>query len=1553
MKKEKLFAFLIFSLMVVLGTVGCKTKTKSSVTTTKTNPTSQSETKSSSKTTKGTSSSQKPSSSSQQTTAKKTYTGLNLKSGFDQTEFFMDELDQFSLANVVFEAQYSDGTKKDINPDDLTCEAPSQMVIGENDFTVKYEEEGVEHTFVLTITLKVKTAADVEYTTMVFESGEGETTEVTVPALPEGAKLYDMLGTEIVLEENKVTLPVGETLVKMVDGEDTEYFLVKVGTLIDDLDKFKAINEHLDGYYILTSDILIEGKPQMIGSITIKASEADEEVKLPDFTDATNKPFTGTFDGNGYSLVGFTHVISSEEHWYDLTAYAYGIFGYIGETGVVKNLTIKHAHFEGGQNTAIVAGVNKGLIENIVIAESNYLYSNYERAAAISVYNYGTVRNVVSLLTKFHARDNKVLDLKLASINGEVTEVQNGFIDKLDHTQALGSEFDFYEGYGTVLKNDKFVALLDTPKATLPFGETFEVKVVNAQNVTPVFMVQVNGADDLDIDVVKDATTGKYNLVFAEGVIQPRDEITIYVASSNSLEVVDVIFVKVLAPTIVSIEPKNAITVTEGMDLDISQIKLVVTYSDGTKVEIDVAEQVGYDKTKEVGTQTVKLIYGTGETQFIEAEVTMVAKEATAIEVKKSATAKISYELGEQLVLDGFTLVVKYNNNTESEPIALTADMIDNTSYHMDTVADYNVKVTYEGLETTFAIKVNDVSVVNIRVDGDLTYKTFRYGHELIGFDMAGITVTAIYSDNSELQLSFGDYVVECDFNSVDTTEMTISYDGHSQKITGIVIEDYDVSLKVTFKELGSTDKLTYHMANETNNFSTYFDSVKVVKASGAEADYEGDLSLVWPTADSLKSGVCNLKFRLVDAISKETMLETKDALEVEVWFIVTQGSEWSYIQSHLDGYYMLANDITLSGWSNEIGAAPLISTETIDGEGNGNSENGQVGRAFTGKFDGQRHTISSLKVGAEGYGIDAYFLGMFGWVGAGAEVKNFKLSGAVISGWQRLTFLAVRVDGTIENVTILADSVIQHNSGIDGWTPVYALIGLCGGGSRISNIVCYGKGVRGTASVTIDSRIVEHAWGSMSDIYIGDPFPVEIVSIDTQNIEVEKNKTLDLTLINITVKLSDGSQVQVHPTSLEQELDTTTTGEKTVQFKYSANGKYALKTGTVTVVESIIPMTASLKSGKTGIVIPYNNGWALSNFNDWLDVVDIKLDDVSVADLTGITVQAAALSGEAVKVTFSKQGYSNAEVTMKIQLEVKNHESFMAINSHGSDRFVLTQDVVLEAITNPQYISSNFSGVFDGNFHKLTISIDSTTTNAGLFKGTSSAHFTGTLKNLIVEGSVKSTTYVGGLMVNNEGTIEHCMVLLNVQGNTSDGKVGGLVYSNKGIISDCIFAGTVAGQQVAGLAYYTGSTGTTENCVLVSEQAAVAHFDQPSGTETGLTKISHLIDLSGRYGLSDELYNYLKTITYIPIYVCPYYKVGNNTVVGTWLAVNQVISPSEIYMSITDNNYDPVNQDRIEIISVNCDTSVAKEDVPITIVYTVDGIDFTFTDTVGVTADY
>ena len=93
------------------------------------------------------------------------------------------------------------------------------------------------------------------------------------------------------------------------------------------------------------------------------------------------EPFTGTFDGNGYTVSGLTVNRTDEEN--------VGFFGYVGSGGTVTNLNVEDVDITGGDSVGGIVGHNEGTVRG---SESAGSVEGDSSVGGIVGYNEGTVR---------------------------------------------------------------------------------------------------------------------------------------------------------------------------------------------------------------------------------------------------------------------------------------------------------------------------------------------------------------------------------------------------------------------------------------------------------------------------------------------------------------------------------------------------------------------------------------------------------------------------------------------------------------------------------------------------------------------------------------------------------------------------------------------------------------------------------------------------------------------------------------------------------------------------------------------------------------------------------------------------------------------------------------------------------------------------------------------------------------------------------------------------------------------------------------------------------
>ena len=104
---------------------------------------------------------------------------------------------------------------------------------------------------------------------------------------------------------------------------------------------------------------------------------------------SSNDPFLGNFDGNGYAITDFKYHSNTSP-----TESEIGIFGYLGESAVVENLSVEGFGYYGRYTIGGIAAVNNGTIRNCSAQGTITAYGQYGNAAGgITALNRGLIKN--------------------------------------------------------------------------------------------------------------------------------------------------------------------------------------------------------------------------------------------------------------------------------------------------------------------------------------------------------------------------------------------------------------------------------------------------------------------------------------------------------------------------------------------------------------------------------------------------------------------------------------------------------------------------------------------------------------------------------------------------------------------------------------------------------------------------------------------------------------------------------------------------------------------------------------------------------------------------------------------------------------------------------------------------------------------------------------------------------------------------------------------------------------------------------------------------------
>ena len=193
------------------------------------------------------------------------------------------------------------------------------------------------------------------------EAPETETTETTETETTETAETEtteeettEMETTEIETteEETEIEIPVPVVDTGVYEYKDLEFSLKKSNRIsIQGMESLSLVET--DGKYILNN------KDEFLEFINSSDNYSGKTVELGCNIDMKNEVigfssiFSGTFDGRGHSIINFKT--------------SRGLFREIGSSGIVQNLHISNASFDGESSAGIVVGINGGKIENILV----------------------------------------------------------------------------------------------------------------------------------------------------------------------------------------------------------------------------------------------------------------------------------------------------------------------------------------------------------------------------------------------------------------------------------------------------------------------------------------------------------------------------------------------------------------------------------------------------------------------------------------------------------------------------------------------------------------------------------------------------------------------------------------------------------------------------------------------------------------------------------------------------------------------------------------------------------------------------------------------------------------------------------------------------------------------------------------------------------------------------------------------------------------------------------------------------------------------------------
>lgn len=435
-------------------------------------------------------------------TVSKNFVRIEIVSEPTKTTYYLDENSTLDLTGLQAKAVYS-------NSADETVELGVDDIVSTYDLTTagEYELEflytgtnGVSSSVVVSISVAIRSKYDVSSYEEIINDIEETNYKIANTVLESAVKADGTVLT--VTDDGESTfvsasqLSQGENFIKAGDS----FVNVVVASFVETVDDFNAICDNLDGYYILRNDLdFAEQVFTPIGVAPLVETVINEETIVSvDKTALNAVAFNGTFDGKGHVIKNIDYVI--EQQLYKATAQGLGLFGYLSDSATVRNIVFRNVKISGGKYCSFVAGYNEGLIENVFVEENCTLFNAYGAGAVASALNYGTAKNVVSLVTYTgYNYGDGTEDINIVRTEVEISASSgiNGYVgDTTDLTSVLGDEWTYIAGYGTALTmaDYKKVVSADT---TWTAGESLTITVWQKNPVDLTFAVWGTGASDV------------------------------------------------------------------------------------------------------------------------------------------------------------------------------------------------------------------------------------------------------------------------------------------------------------------------------------------------------------------------------------------------------------------------------------------------------------------------------------------------------------------------------------------------------------------------------------------------------------------------------------------------------------------------------------------------------------------------------------------------------------------------------------------------------------------------------------------------------------------------------------------------------------------------------------------------------------------------------------------------------------------------------------------------------------------------------------------------
>ncbi|MDY0276569.1 MAG: InlB B-repeat-containing protein [Acholeplasma sp.] len=504
--------------------------------------------------------------------------------------------------------------------------------------------------------------------------------------------------------------------------------------------------------------------------------------------------------------------------------------------------------------------------------------------------------------------------------------------------------------------------------------------------------------------------------------------------------------------------------------------------------------------------------------------------------------------------------------------------------------------------------------------------------------------------------------------------------------------------------------------------------------------------------------------------------------------------------------------------------------------------------KQFKGGFDGNGATII----------IDATkattnYMGLFGYVGEGAEIKNIVLKG-FLRGQDRVGSLAGEVyKATINNiysdVTVIGRQYIGGVIGVSSYSTISEVYNMAditassreaGGilGWSQHTVLSYAFNFGVIKAPLVLGGIIGNAETNTKISYVYNRNRVEATGTGTYvggitgylNAGTLDNAYSAGAVIGKNISYIGGLVGRVNGSTLESnsyydlsllEAELLKTGF--IVPRYAIGNKLDSET-----VKGINKSDMVGNNGKTNMTLSegnwvYINNDGVNTYYPQLKVFNENLSDYVKEDsLTSVKSYVFVGDGAEISPYIIVNKYDMNNLSLLVNQGISFEGLYFKVKDNV-ETIDLTYGINYEAIGTIDY---QFKGIFDGKNTRFVVKIDGSN-NQGLFGYVGE---NGIVKNLSVSGTVNGNNNVGSVVGTNEGLVDNVYSVTNVSGNNN---VAGIIGLNKGMATNLYHIGDVVGNSnVSGLIGY--NEGTLENAYASSSVFGASNIGGVVGYSVG-----------------------------------------------------------------------------------------------------------------------